>query len=194
MTKTPSNRAQRTHCKNGHPQTPENLRIYEWQGRQMRNCRLCSNESGKRWRNNRSPQEKREYQRAWRKKNLEKNRAHKRAYRQRNYKRVRQKNILGSRKRNEIIRDRILDIYGRQCVRCKFTDVRALQLDHKKGNAKNYEHAGRKFPFRGVRIYRHILLGHIPESDFQLLCANCNWIKRHENGEFNRRLSDEELQ
>ena len=31
------------------------------------------------------------------------------------------------------------------------------------------------------KIYRDIVLGNL--NGYQALCANCNWIKRHENNE-----------
>lgn len=71
---------------------------------------------------------------------------------------------------------------GGKCVRCGFSDIRALQIDHINGN-------GRKelMSFKSHRdaLIRNILQLSANEMNtkYQLLCANCNWIKRFENNE-----------
>jgi hypothetical protein len=75
------------------------------------------------------------------------------------------------------IRTKLLALFGGKCVRCGFDDKRALQLDHVNGG-------GRK-EFRDLgawSLYRKALKH--PEG-YQLLCANCNWIKRYEEKESN---------
>lgn len=72
-------------------------------------------------------------------------------------------------------RSAVLEVLGGVCVRCGFDDPRALQIDHVNGGGK----ADRRC--RGSRkLYSAIVAG---EPGFQLLCANCNTIKRVENGE-----------
>ena len=74
---------------------------------------------------------------------------------------------------------RIIELFGGKCVRCGFTDERALQIDHIDANP-----APKSTGLRGgEKLYRAILKGIVPFIDFQLLCANCNIIKRFENGE-----------
>lgn len=72
-------------------------------------------------------------------------------------------------------------ILGNKCANCSWTDIRALQIDHiiPIGDASR-----RLLNHRGVKLYRNVFRN--PEY-FQLLCANCNWIKRHENKEHNKR-------
>src|SRR3990167_7080721 len=63
---------------------------------------------------------------------------------------------------------------GVVCVRCGFSDHRALQFDHVvavRGSGKAPQRQ------RGL-ILREILQG---STKYQLLCANCNWIKRAQN-------------
>lgn len=73
-----------------------------------------------------------------------------------------------------------MEALGCRCVRCGFTDTRALQIDHVYGGG-NREEALRK---RGTKFYRQVRDEALAGSPkYQLLCANCNWIKRHENGE-----------
>ena len=66
---------------------------------------------------------------------------------------------------------------GYQCVRCGFTDSRALQIDHIFGNGKEMS-----LNKSGV-IDFYIDNPDIAYEELQILCANCNWIKRAENGE-----------
>lgn len=71
---------------------------------------------------------------------------------------------------------KLYEVFGKKCCLCGFDDVRALQLDHKNGMGRSH----RKFR-TGVQVYDDALKN--PE-EFQMLCANCNQIKRIENKEF----------
>lgn len=83
-------------------------------------------------------------------------------------------------KDNDRMRADILSFFGGACARCGVTDARVLQMDHKDGG-------GIKDREKGFSLfYRHRLIKNEPEVArfrFQLLCANCNWIKRAENRE-----------
>lgn len=68
-----------------------------------------------------------------------------------------------------------LEILGAKCVRCGFTDVRALQIDHING--------GGSVELKGSCTHRQLLLIRKNPEKYQILCANCNWIKRSENHE-----------
>lgn len=59
-------------------------------------------------------------------------------------------------------------------------DPRALQFDHINGVSKE---TGREPP---IKMYRNIAHNTAPEGYYQLLCANCNWIKRYECHETRR--------
>ena len=67
---------------------------------------------------------------------------------------------------------------GNVCVKCGFTDDRALQVDHKNGR-QPWEQKKRG----SHDIYRRIVKGIRSIDDLQLLCANCNTIKVIENKE-----------
>lgn len=71
-------------------------------------------------------------------------------------------------------------VLGGICVRCGFSDVRALQIDHIDGNGYG-QHGGMHGKGRPRAVYARIAKG--DREGFQLLCANCNWIKRAENRE-----------
>ena len=81
-------------------------------------------------------------------------------------------------------REQALQALGSACVRCGFTDPRALQIDHKEGNGMAHRRAltkGKRYSGDAqTRLHKDVLAN---LSRFQLLCANCNWIKRHENAE-----------
>lgn len=68
----------------------------------------------------------------------------------------------------------MLLLLGGVCVRCGFDDPRALQIDHVNGN-------GCKTPFNNYNLAAKMIRA-LPGS-YQLLCANCNWIKRAERNE-----------
>jgi len=76
------------------------------------------------------------------------------------------------------IKAQVFLLLGGRCKVCGFDDPRALQIDHIAGNG----HIERlKLKSRG--IYEKILKMFNPQDEYQLLCANHNWIKRAENHE-----------
>jgi hypothetical protein len=72
---------------------------------------------------------------------------------------------------------------GAKCVKCGFSDLRALQIDHIAGGGAQELLRGST---QNRRHYYKKVLESIAakENKYQLLCANCNWIKRWENKEF----------
>ena len=81
------------------------------------------------------------------------------------------------------LRRQLLETLGGKCKKCGLSDERALQVDHIKGggNQARRHHNG---------AYRSTYILKEAETDFkkflstyQLLCANCNWIKRSTNNE-----------
>ncbi len=76
---------------------------------------------------------------------------------------------------NKKLRMLVIQRLGSKCCFCGFDDVRALQVDHiNGGGSKEIKELGAN------KIYRKILDG---DMSYQLLCANCNWIKRAERNE-----------
>lgn len=88
------------------------------------------------------------------------------------------------RKHYAKLRVAIFAILGSRCVKCGFDDLRALQIDHINGGGSKQRKglAGRDYH----RAILDELLG--GSSDYQILCANCNWIKRAENNENRTKL------
>lgn len=76
-----------------------------------------------------------------------------------------------------------LDTYkalGNKCKKCGFKDIRALQIDHINSDGKAERVTG------GYRyqFYKKVLESvKRKEKRYQLLCANCNWIKRYTHNE-----------
>jgi len=58
------------------------------------------------------------------------------------------------------------------------SDLHCLQIDHVKSDG-----AKDRAAYSQNQIYRRILSGKFDDC-YQLLCANCNWRKVHENREF----------
>jgi hypothetical protein len=75
------------------------------------------------------------------------------------------------------IRDEIFAKLGCRCVRCGFADRRALQIDHVNGDG--YLELRRKL--NTFKYLKRVIAD--KKGRYQILCANCNWINRHEQGE-----------
>jgi hypothetical protein len=59
--------------------------------------------------------------------------------------------------------------------------IKTLQIDHIDGNGRKHRKSiGIKNG--GITFYNWLIKNGFPEG-FQVLCANCNWIKRHRNKE-----------
>lgn len=80
--------------------------------------------------------------------------------------------------RRQSNREKLLTLLGHKCVRCGFTDVRALQVDHINGGGNQERKACKSLDEYYQKIIECGGIG------YQILCANCNQIKRHEKQEF----------
>lgn len=85
----------------------------------------------------------------------------------------------GARRHYAKLKTAALEILGDKCSRCKVTDVRVLQIDHRAAGGARER---RRFNSQD-RLYREVVKH--PDR-YQLLCANCNWIKRWERLEHKR--------
>lgn len=83
-----------------------------------------------------------------------------------------------NRRDKALVKAAALKHLGDVCVRCGFSDPRALQIDHVNGGGR--QDAAR----RSANTYYRAVIKTVPGETYQLLCANCNWIKRHENQEW----------
>ena len=126
-------------------------------------CKVCDNK-----RRSKHQKDNRGYynikQKEWRDSNIERNREIVGKAANRHYNRVRQEVL-------EVIGNGII-----VCVKCGFNDIRAIQIDHINGGGfKEFQNS-----VSSVSYYRNMLVH--PEK-YQLLCANCNWIKRYTDRE-----------
>jgi hypothetical protein len=83
-------------------------------------------------------------------------------------------------------KDQVLTHYGNgklACVKCGFGDVKALSIDHIHGK-NNME--GRPRHYSSASFCRWLISEGYP-AGYQTLCMNCQWIKRFEQGEGNRK-------
>ena len=88
---------------------------------------------------------------------------------------------LGARKRSDALKREVYAHYGGGaigCCRCGFGDIRALSIDHINGGGNQH----RVETGRGNSFWRWLKKNNYP-SGFQILCMNCQFIKRYENKE-----------
>lgn len=84
------------------------------------------------------------------------------------------------RRQREELRDSLFALLGRTCGRCGFSDERALCIDHiNGGGSKERKEA------KSVEVYYRAILAS-GGKEYQILCCNCNAIKRIENGEHSK--------
>ena len=91
-----------------------------------------------------------------------------------------------SKERYNKIKQQIFDLLGNQCSNPYnlnhgdfMSDIRCLQIDHVNGNGYEERHQKSR-SYKYLHVLKKILAG---SKDYQLLCANCNFIKVHENKE-----------
>ena len=78
------------------------------------------------------------------------------------------------------LRRLVLKKLGGKCIKCGFSNYKALQVDHIKGGGCKER---REKTFKG-EFNKYVLQSFIKkENKYQLLCANCNWIKKFNNKE-----------
>lgn len=101
--------------------------------------------------------------------------------------------LYSKRRNRENIRQKIRDFFGNKCGRCGNSDFRVLQVDHINGDGYKYRTKksggifGKYYSTSTGLWSVWKLIRTDPEKakkERQLLCANCNWIKRYENKEF----------
>lgn len=95
-----------------------------------------------------------------------------------------EKDSKKDRKRYVRIKNAVFSLLGTNCIKCGISDIRVLQIDHINGGGSKH-----RKNFQGRGMY-YLILANPQESmkNYQILCANCNWIKRAENNENRGRL------
>lgn len=75
------------------------------------------------------------------------------------------------------LRGIVFDFYGAQCNCCEESNELFLSVDH----VNNDGYLDRKEGIIGIRLYKKIIERGFP-ADYQILCMNCNFAKKHTEG------------
>jgi len=153
----------------------ESIRSYMKQYRQDNKERIRSQQKIKRLTDG-GERRRKDKERYWN--NREEQLENRRVWGRENKVKVRAFKIRAGRKLRRKVRLDAFAVLGAKCVKCGFSDERALQVDHINGDGV----AHRKQFKNQTDFYKHIIRGEI--EGLQLLCANCNVIKRVENKEY----------
>lgn len=93
---------------------------------------------------------------------------------------------MAIRKEYQKVRAELLVLLGNKCVKCGYSNQKALCFDHIYGNGKEDRKRFNRNNFRLMKYY----LEHPEEAKqkLQILCANCNMIKAYDMGECRKSL------
>ena len=134
-----------------------------------------------------NPEKMRKLWSDWKKNNPERNCEHSK----RSYRRMKAKDPIGFNKKHSDHRRSkrpvVLWFLGSFCVKCGQSDASVLHVDHIAGGAHKLRKAG-KLNERTTANY-NLIAKHPGRArrELQLLCANCNWVKRWESKELARK-------
>lgn len=112
-------------------------------------------------------------------------------YYQKNRKLIDSQTQNAHRKQNQKRRLELMQLLGgAKCIKCGFSDIRALQFDHINGKGNLFREK--------IGGYTHSVIFYsknpdIAKHELQVLCANCNWIKRYENNEVKQKIYKQEI-
>ncbi len=90
--------------------------------------------------------------------------------------------VIQNRKYVQDRKIEVLTYYSRgalRCVKCEFSDIRALSIDHIDGGGGYHRKSDTSL---GTNFYRWLKRNGYPEG-YQVLCMNCQFIKRYEKHE-----------
>jgi len=114
----------------------------------------------------------------WRERNHDKNWESSLRWRRENPERWKAIRRKSNHKRNVELRTNVIALLGGKCVHCGYDkDPRAFQIDHINGGGIRERKALGSY----TKFAKHVLA--VNGDGYQLLCANCNQIKRFENKE-----------
>lgn len=83
------------------------------------------------------------------------------------------------------MRVKLILILGGKCVRCGYNDFRALEIDHINGGGR----ADQEVHGGNSKMYRHYIKNiKVAREKLQVLCSNCNSIKRYEQREHSTQI------
>lgn len=87
---------------------------------------------------------------------------------------------MKSQRTYRALRLKVIQALGGKCSKCGFPDHRTFQIDHIHGGGSRETRTGRD-RLQWPEFYRRVL--EKLETEYQLLCANCNAIKKYEQRE-----------
>jgi len=119
-------------------------------------CRQCAREKANEWNRNNKARQLATYK-AWRVKNPDKPRRYSREARMR-------------------MRAEFLAQYGHVCACCGESGEAFLTLEHKRGGGRSHRASVGGTTLQALRDLKR---RGWPKDDYELLCMNCNWAKRH---------------
>jgi len=90
----------------------------------------------------------------------------------------REKQLRYTREHGKQPRLKLIAALGGRCAHCGLEDIRALHIDHVRGNG-----AEERRVQKGYGYYKS-MLANVASGDYQVLCASCNTIKRHDCYEY----------
>jgi predicted Zn-ribbon and HTH transcriptional regulator len=122
-----------------------------------------------------NPEDRKTNHRKWKRANHEKYLAYMRIYNQKPELKI--KKALRERIRRTRRRVELIIVLGGKCRQCGFHDYRALQLDHVNGCGTKER---RSFPNQHTFVDYYWRNQELAKNVLQILCANCNFIKRYE--------------
>ncbi len=122
-----------------------------------------------------------EYDRAYYAAHAEGKRAAANAWNAANPEERRERDSAYAREWRARVRKSVIERFGGKCAECGFSDWRALQIDHINGGG-NQERMLATSPHA---YYKAIIASE--DRRYQILCPNCNQIKRYVRGERRQR-------
>ena len=116
----------------------------------------------------------------YREENKERLKEHNKQYREENKEKIKENGKQRCEKNREEdmnFRLHIIEYYGNVCSCCGEDMIEFLSIDHKNNDGAEQ----RKTHGVGIVFYKWIIANDYPD-DLQILCRNCNWGKRVNNG------------
>jgi hypothetical protein len=121
----------------------------------------------------------REYRRKYRKAHPDLLRKKQREWQLAHYDQVLRERREKHRQNNLAAKQKVYAKLGRVCKQCGIDDIRVLCIDHVNGDGKDDRWYG-KMPY--AKFLDKVVAD--KTGRYQILCQNCNWIKRWENKEY----------
>jgi len=94
---------------------------------------------------------------------------------------INQKCIKHARRRKAVLRKELFSIYGDVCACCGETEKRFLTLEHINGSGLPQSNSKRLKTLGVEKVWKEAIEANDP-TKFEILCYNCNWGRRINNG------------